>query len=330
MTLTPSVRISSFGLYFPGEVKRLDTLPLTFDENKRLGRLGQVFTHISDEDSTVLMVEAGRRAILSGNHDADRISMVISAPSLITSYGLEIPSVAVKASLGLSRAQCLNIVQGCVGVLSGIHLAAQLLVASPNDGDIMVVTSCRASSHTRNMTHGAFFWGDAAAAVVLSSSPGPGPTIAGYHEVSNTANWGAMRIPFGDAVSSNSCDHSELIEVNFETTEAQFEYIRSEQTNFATVVDGLLSRQALGTADVEAIFLPSTGKNRVPVLLSGHRELSSRVQTDFQFAHFGGVDPILALNKYINNHPTGGTGWLMAVSPAFSALWGGLLLRANN
>lgn len=254
--------------------------------------------------------------------------MVISAPSLAPAYGLEIPAVALKAHLGLTKAQCLNITQGCVGVLRGIDLAAQLLAAQPDGGDIMVVTSCRASSYTQNMNHGAFFWGDAAAAVVLTCKPGPGLEIAGYSESSNDENWGAMRIAMGEAeYRPQNDDNESLMQVRFDDAESQINYIRAEQRHFAAVVNELLAHRNLNEVDIDAIFLPSTGQNRVPSLFSEHRELLKRLRTDFRFAHFGGVDPILSIEQYLRSGLCAPGAWLIAASPAFTAQWGGLLFR---
>ncbi|WP_342710229.1 hypothetical protein AAFG13_38705 [Bradyrhizobium sp. B124] len=323
----PRIRIRGFGFHFPGEPVEISTLPLTADEAKRLPRLGQQITHISTEDSTALMVHAGRDALRQCQIAPDDIRMVISAPSLITSYGLEIPAVAVRAALGSSKAECLNLAQGCVGVLRGIDLAVRLLAADPDRGDIMVVTSCRASSHTRNMNHGAFFWGDAAAAIVLTASQGPGLEVAGYSESSSNEDWGAMRIDFGDAPGGQPSADDHLIKVHFENAEAQINYVRGEQLHFAAVTDALLAQQGLTQQDIEAIFLPSTGKNRVPILFSEHRELLTRLQTDFRFAHFGGVDPIFAIRQYLERRQPPAGAWLMVASPAFAAQWGGLLFR---
>jgi 3-oxoacyl-[acyl-carrier-protein] synthase III len=326
----PRIRIRGFGFHFPGEPVAISSLPLTADEAKRLPRLGQETTYISSEDSTALMIHASRDALARNAMAASDLRMFISAPSLMTSYGLEIPAVAIRAALGSTSAQCLNIAQGCVGVLRGIDLAAQMLAAKPDGGDIMVVTSCRASSHTRNMNHGAFFWGDAAAAVILTAAPGPGLEIVSYAEVSNSENWGAMRVAFGDgmdAVLEQDRDDARLIQVEFESAEGQIDYIRGEQRNFAAVVDQLLSSQGLQQGDIEALFLPSTGKNRVPILLSDHRDFLKRMKTDLRYAHFGGVDPIFSLHQHLDRGaPTAGT-WQIVASPAFAAQWGGLLFR---
>ena len=325
----PRIRIRGFGFHFPGEPVAISSLPLTADEAKRRPRLGQETTYIVSEDSTALMIHAGRNALERNAVAAADLRMLISAPSLMTSYGLEIPAVAIRAALGSTNAQCLNIAQGCVGVLRGIDLAAQMLAARPDGGDIMVVTSCRASSHTRNMNHGAFFWGDAAAAVILTASPGPGLEIVSYAEVSNIENWGAMRIAFGDGIDGAlEQDREEgLIQVRFDNAEGQIDYIRGEQRNFAAVVDQLLSSQGLEQGDIDALFLPSTGKNRVPILLSEHRDLLKRMKTDLRYAHFGGVDPIFSLYQYLDHETPPAKAWQIAASPAFAAQWAGLLLR---
>ena len=321
----PRIRGDGMGFYFPGEPVAIKSLPLTPEEIKRLPRLGQEITYRSlEEDSTELMVRAARQAIERSGISGSNIRLVISAPSLISSYGLEIPSVAVRAALGLKNAECINLEQGCVGVLRAIDLAAQMLAAKPDEGDILVVTSCRASRYTTNMTHGSFFWGDGAAAVIVTPSPCNGIAIVDYKEICNEVDWGAMRIPFGDASRSGVPD---LIQVGFANAESQIDYVRGEQFNFASIVDRLLGANGLAPSDIEAVFLPSTGKNRAPILFNDHPELFSRLNTEFKFAHFGGVDPIFSLHQYLERLAPPSGAWLLAASPAFTAQWGGLLMR---
>ncbi len=333
---TTGVRIRSFGFHFPGERVALRDLPLTDQEAKRLPKLGQEFSYIAEEDSTALMVCAAKDALdKCGLAPAD-IGLVISAPSLLTSYGLEIPAVAVRAALGLQQAQCLNVAQGCAGVLRGMDLAALMLASSATLTNVLVVTSCRASPLTRHLNHGAFFWGDAAAAVVLTAAPGPGLTLMGYAEASADADWGAMRVAVGDALPIDGWVRPDpeqlqsLIDVQFADAAGQLEYIRGEQVRFATVFDTLLAARGLHQQDIDALFLPSTGKNRLPILFQEHKGASEKVATDFRYAHLGGVDPILSISQYLENGPPADGSWSMALSPAFAAQWSGLLFRYDS
>jgi 3-oxoacyl-[acyl-carrier-protein] synthase III len=324
------VRISNFGVHLPGQPIRLDSLALDPEERERLPKLGQELTFISTENSTELMIHAGRDALSRSKRRPEDIRMVISAPSLITAYGLEIPAIAVRGALGLSNAECVNIAQGCTGVLRGIQLAAQMLSSEPEGGDIMVVTSCRASTLTRHLNHGAFFWGDGSAAVILTADPGPGLRICGYAERAAEENWDCMRIDFGDAQQCNQGpgqQRESLINVRFANADAQHSYIRREPELFAAVLNQLLARQSLQLTDIEGLVLPSTGLNRVPLLLSAHRALRSKLRTDFRMAHLGGVDALLALRDCVERGKVKDGAWLVVLSPAFTAQWGGLLLQ---
>lgn len=325
-TLGARARIASFGFHFPGKPIDLASLPLEKSERDRLPKLGQKLTYASQIDSTELMVAAARDALARSGVAAEDIATVISAPSLITSYGLEIPAVAIRAALGLKRAECLNIAQGCVGALRGIHLARQLLLAEPERGDILVVTSCRASQLTHNFNHGAFFWGDAGAAVLVTARPGPGLHVAAYAERSADSEWGAMRIPFGD-LEPHALDNGQpSIGIHFSSPDAQFDYVRGEQERFSAVLRELIGRAAPEKPDLEALFLPSTGQNRVKSLFSDDKAFLQTLKTDFSYAHFGGVDPIFSLSTYLDQRPVDGEGLFAVLSPAFTAQWAGLLL----
>ncbi len=320
-------RIAGFGFHFPGQPIDIASLPLEKAERDRLSKLGQKVTYASDIDSTELMVAAARDALARSGATAAQIGTVISAPSLVTAYGLEIPAVAIRAALGLKQAECLNIAQGCVGVLRGIHLARQLLLAEPERGDILVVTSCRASQLTHNFNHGAFFWGDAGAAVLVTARPGPGLHVSAYAERSADAEWGAMRIPFGD-LEPHALDHGpSAIGIHFSSPDAQFDYVRGEQERFSGVLRDLIGDTSLQQPDLEALFLPSTGQNRVKTLFAEDKALIQTLKTDFSYAHFGGVDPIFSLSAYLEQRPVEGEGLFAVLSPAFTAQWAGLLLE---
>ncbi len=324
----PRIRNDSFGFCFPGAPVAIDSFDLSEAEKKRLPGLMQRETHISSMDSTALMVAASRQAIERYPNDPGTIRMVISAPSLVSSYGLEIPAVAVCAELGLKDAECLNISQGCVGILRAIDLAKKFIQTEPERGSILVVTSCRASPYTQNMNHGAFFWGDGAAALIVTADDVPGLEVVSYAEASNTADWGAMRIDFGDAASID-CEQNRdgLIFTHFDNAERQMDYIRSEQVRFSSVINSLFHSQHLQEADIASIYLPSTGKNRVPLLFGDHEILQKAVKIQFDSGHFGGVDMFRSIYLDIKTEtPPSGT-WCIAASPAFAAQWGGLLLR---
>lgn len=320
-------RIASIGLHFPGEPIDIASLPLEKIERDRLPKLGQKITYASDINSTELMVAAARDVLAQSGAEAARIGTIISAPSLVTAYGLEIPAVAVRAALGLNQADCLNIAQGCVGVLRGIHLARQLLLAEPERGDVLVVTSCRASRLTHHFNHGAFFWGDAGAAVLVTAQPGPGLHIAAYAERSADAEWGAMRIPFGDLLPHAPDHERSAISLHFSSSDAQFDYIRGEQERFSAVLRELTGKAPPGKPALEALFLPSTGQNRVKTLFSEDKPFLKTLKTDFSYAHFGGVDPIFSLSTYMQQRPVNSEGLFAVLSPAFTAQWAGLLLE---
>ena len=296
-------RIRGFGFCLPGEPVALESLELSPGQRDKLNRLGQEFAFVADVSSTELMVEAASDALARTGIPVDRVRHVITAPSLITGQGLEIPAVAIRARLGLRRAECLNIGQGCVGILRALQLADQFLHLAPDQGDVLVVTGCRASTVTRNLSHGAFFWGDGAAAAILSAEPGSGLHYVSYAESSSEADWGAMRIPHGDGMAAESCVVPDdlLIDVRFESAADQMLYIQGEQDRFATTLNNLVAAGGIGVEDVSALFLPSFGRNRVPQLLERFAVLRDRLGTDFRYGHMGGVDNLLFLDHYVEH-----------------------------
>lgn len=185
-----SVRLREMAFHLPGQQIPLDSVEIDGELREKLAGSGQEFTFQSNEDSTQLAITAARDAMSRADMDPANIGLVISAPTLLSSYGFEIPAIALKAELELEKADCLNIAQGCVGFLVAMKIAAQFLRCEPTRGDVLVVTACKASSLMDNFTHGSFFWGDAAAAAIVTSEPGQGIHIEAYREVSSDQDWG--------------------------------------------------------------------------------------------------------------------------------------------
>jgi hypothetical protein len=79
--------------------------------------------------------------------------------------------------------------------------------------------------------------------------------------------------------------------------------------------------------DIDGLFFPSIGKNRVPTLLANNRPLKAVVKSDFRYAHMGGVDVIFFLNQFLKAHPPTQESWYLALTPAFTAQWAGVLFR---
>lgn len=322
------IRIRELGINLPGPRIPLSDVDLPDDLRRKLAPTGQEFTHRSEGSSTDLAIAAAGAALEKSGLNPDRIGLVISAPTLLTGYGFEIPAVAIRAALGLAAADCLNVSQGCVGVLAAMRVAAQFLRAEPDRGDVLIVTACRASSLVDGFTHGAFSWGDGAAAVIVTADPGPGLTVEYYAEISATADWGAMRIPYGDAFDYATYNPAEdlRITVDFPDSEAQLDYIVGEKDRCSALIKSLTAAAKIAEDDVSAVFLPSFGRKRVPLLLEEHRNLVNRVASDFRYAHMGGVDVVLFLDTFLTDSPPASKSWFLAMSPAFTAQWAGLAL----
>ena len=323
-----SARIGGIGIHLPGEPIPLAEIDLPHALRRHLERTGQEITYSTGGSSTELAISAARDTLDKAGIHAANIGLVISAPTLLTGFGLEIPAVAIRAELGLANADCLNIAQGCVGALAAIRIAAQFMHCEPDRGAVLIVTACKASSLMRNFTHGSFSWGDAAAGILITAASGEGPTVEFYAEQSATADWGAMRIPVGDASMAPLVpDISLQINVDFPSHEAQIDYIMGEKERCGGLINSLTSAAGIDASDIKAVFLPSFGRKRVPLLLEQHPELIDRVASDFRCAHLGGVDVLYFLDSYIHNSPPLSGSWSIALSPAFTAQWGGVLIR---
>jgi len=326
-TSTPITRLRGLGFCLPGPEVPLAPFAGKCTGSRSLNDLGQEFTYVADVDSTELAITAAEAALKQAGCVPLDIGLVITAPTLLTPHGLDIPAVAVRARMGLKRAETLNLSQGCIGVFAALRLARLFLNDAQSKGDVLIVSACRATTLVDNFNHGGFYWGDGAVAMVVTNEPGSGLHFMAYAESSAEEHYGAMRIPYGDARSYSAVDSAEdlRIRVDFHDQRAQADYITGEQTRCAAVIDSLLDSHNLTEDDVSAIFFPSVGRKRPRMLLSGHAGLRDKVASDFRYAHMGGVDVFLFLHHAIENNPK--DAWYLALSPAFTAQWGGVLMR---
>lgn len=324
------VRIAATAVYLPGDpipIAALDDDPKLAE---RLAPLGQEFTFVAPgRSSTDLMEEAARLLFAQPDVHRETIGQVISAPSLLSGYGFEIPAIALRAKLGLAGADCLNLAQGCVGVLWALEIARQRLTLDPGLGDILIAVGCSASAITDRLTHGAYFWGDGAMALLVTAKPGPGFVIESYAEMSSEQDWGAMRVPFGDSRPADAWTAPDdlRIAVTFPDAQAIADYLAGETRRFTGVIDRLLAARGLQPGDIAAIGLPAFGRNRLRTLFRERRELQERVVTDFRYGHMGGVDPVYFLDRFRASGQAADGAWMLAMTAAFTAQWAGVLLR---
>ena len=323
-----SARLRSLEFHLPGDPIELANMPMADEMRDKLPVIGQMFTYGSKEDSTAMSITAAGAALAESGLTPDDIGLVISAPTLTTSYGLEIPAVAIRSALSLGRAECLNVAQGCAGFLAGMRLASQFLAVDPDLANVLVVTACKASTLMDNFNHGAFFWADAAAAAIVSVDFGQGLRLLAYGERSSDDDCGAMRLRHGDHQAYADCSPADDLKltVEFADARAQMDYIVGEQKRCDGLISSLLAVGGLDTGDIDSVFLPSIGANRVPHLLSVHKDLRAKVRSDFRYSHMGGVDVMFFLDKHLRDRSPIKTERYLALTPAYTAQWGGLLL----
>lgn len=328
-----TLSILNMGFAIPGEPLALRPLIAQSETFlPRLSALHQEFTHRSDVDSTTLALDAARSVISTSGVNPLDIELVITAPTLLSGYGLEIPAVAVRAQLNLLNAETLNLCQGCVGFLAGVRLAGSLLQGRAPTARALIATSCRASTLMDGFTHGGFYWGDGAAAAIVGYDEMPGWRLVAYAEASSMQNFDAMRIPFGDAMPFRTADPANdlRVQVSFPDARAQSDYIAGEHQRCTHVIKALLGKSGLLADDIEAVFIPSVGRNRVKLLFEDYPTLAAKIESDFRFAHMGGVDLPFFFARYLKRRPAGGSGHVLLLSPAFTAQWGGVLLSYSG
>ena len=327
--MTGYAKILSLGFSLPGKPIALHNLKIDPALENHLKDSGQEFTYKTENDSTVLALEAAKVAINSSGIDAESIDFIISAPTLLTSYGFEIPAVTLRAELGLNNAECMNISQGCTGILVALRMAEMIIRSETNNKNVLIVSACKSSTLIDQFTHGSFYWGDAAIAAVVSRPGGTGLHYCRYAEANSISDWGAMRLKHGDGTYYGNCVPSDdlRVVVEFPNIRAQADYISGEKDRCAAVIELLLDMHNLKMHDIKSVFFPSIGKNRVRTLLEGFPEIMDKVGTDFKYPHMGGVDLMFFVNNYLNKKKPQQEEWYIALTPAFTAQWSGILLN---
>ena len=146
-------KILGLEVYLPGDPISVGDLGAPEEVVQKLQNTGQRHTYLAEENSTELSMRASQLALESSRTNAKDIAYIISAPTLLTSHGLEIPATAIRASLQLESAQCLNIAQGCAGIMVGLKMATALLRDLPPNAKILLVTACKASTLMEHLSH---------------------------------------------------------------------------------------------------------------------------------------------------------------------------------
>ena len=174
---TPRLIVTGTGSYLPERVVTNDELAQRMETSdswirERTG-IGQRHLAEPGETTSMMALEAGRRALEMARCDADEIDQVIVA-TLSPDYSF--PSVAgmVQAGLGMTRGSAFDMQAACSGFLYALQLARfQLLGGSAKK--ILVIGAERFSSFIDWEDRGTcVLFGDGAGAVVLEATTEPG------------------------------------------------------------------------------------------------------------------------------------------------------------
>jgi 3-oxoacyl-[acyl-carrier-protein] synthase III len=318
--------VESIAFSLPSQAVELTSFDLSEQEKKILMETGQEKTYLTHKGSTDLAISSAKNCLEHSNEDPKNIDLVISAPALITSYGLDIPAVAVGANLNLTNAQFLNIQQGCGGALIAIKIAAQHLEHCPEEKKVLVSTYSVSSSLMKNQNFGAFFWADGAASFLVSKKGKSNLMFRGYSEITSFQDWGAMHIPFGDSKGIDDCNFPDDFQIQnvFKGVREKMQYIEGEVCRFQDCLNSLLEHEGISDKDLNGIFLPSTGKNRLPMLFKTKEHLLKILCVNHALAHMGAVDLFWNLKNYIDKMKLP-SGYFAMLSPTFTAQWSGVL-----
>lgn len=195
-----TVGILGVGIYIPKKRKYIDEVAnnLTSRDRENIGVIS-----VWEEDNytaTEMAIIASKEAIKNSGKLPKDIDLIINTQSSLHDYLIWQVSAEIQNKLEAVNAKFFDVYQGCSGFLTGIIIAQKFL----NDNDtnlVLVNTSEKWGTSTKNRLVGKLFFGDAAVAVLLTKNS-KNNIILGYEMICkgnlndvSRANIGAINHP---------------------------------------------------------------------------------------------------------------------------------------
>lgn len=292
-----------------------------------------------DQAPPDMAVRAGRLALARSGIDAAQVSLLLHASIWYQGLDMWAPSAYIQhALLGENRtAHALDICQMCAGIVSGLQLAADHLIADPARTAAVITTADRFAPPTIDRWHvegGKIIYGDGAGALVLARSRGFARLLAAR----TVADTNLEPMNRGDdplTAFSPSAQHpvdNQARRTAFFTRNDPHQAIARINSGMAEAVHGLLDETGLTITDVSRFIFPNVGLDMLTDFIKpfGIDVSQTTWELGRTTGHVGAADPITGLTYLLEQQQLTPGDRVMLVTVGFGFYWACALLECTD
>jgi 3-oxoacyl-[acyl-carrier-protein] synthase-3 len=173
------IGIKSLGKYLPEENIPIEQLlpDLREDQKAKLGIKHSL--HETKYSATEMAVLAAKNALKKGAVDALEIDLIISCQAGLPDYLVWQTAGKIQEELKASKAEFVDLYQGCCGFIAGMRMARNTLMAEKNIRNVLVCSGEKWQNVIEKRVVGGYVFSDGASAVVISKES-PNNHIKGF------------------------------------------------------------------------------------------------------------------------------------------------------
>ncbi len=283
--------IKGFGFYIPE--KRVNANKVA----KKAGMHEKVIQYIGcdtiseaeeNEFPSDMAVKASKEAIENTQIDPLQIDLIINCPAGLQDYIIPPISGKIQYEIGAKNAYCFDIVQGCCGMMTGLHIAKNYILA--NDvNNILLVSSDKWSAFTDNHCAEAVIFGDGAGAIIVSNIFKDFKIIdfifktqGKYFNLYGINEGGVKNLQIKNGIKYECLD--------VETARGDFKEIY--MPSFIEVIKKLLNKNRLKISDISYISMVNANLKLLEIISSQLNFPIERTSANYlkKWGHIGGFD----------------------------------------
>ncbi|MBM7771677.1 3-oxoacyl-[acyl-carrier-protein] synthase-3 [Actinokineospora baliensis] len=262
--------------------------------------------------TTDLAVAAARAALTKAGVPAADVDHIVVASGAVPEYHDWDLSAAVARDLGTPEVPTLVLTQSCLSAVHAFqYIAGQFAIRAELRTVLLVSTERNAAEHAHRLGNGTTAISDGAVAAVLRRDH-PGLRWLATEQITDARYADFFRLEYGGNArptappgrDNRSIDPAHAIFRHFDGDAARFsEYAKSTDARVADVVDLACERVGLARADLAKVILLNANQ----VAMGKYAEVLgiplTKTNADLAsvLGHFGGMDPLVALDIYTGN-----------------------------
>ena len=239
-------------------------------------------------------IKAAKEAIKEAGIDPLQIDLIINCPAGLQDYIIPPISGKIQDSIGAKNAYCFDIVQGCCGMMTGLNIAKNYILAG-DVNNVLLVSSDKWSAYTNNHCAEAVIFGDGAGAVVVSNNSKDFivkdfvfKTDGKYFNLYGIEEGGVKNLNVKKGILYECLD----IEL------ARGEFKEIYMPSFIEVIQKLLNKNRLKISDISYISMVNANLKLLEIICSQLNFPMEKTSGEYlkKWGHIGGFDIFFNIN----------------------------------